>query len=82
MPESWEAYQELAIHFEHRAKDLRRPAKVVRQALAGLRRANRLGTIAAAAYRRQHKVFQHRLDRLERKAGRAAPLALETESRS
>jgi uncharacterized protein len=79
--EGWEAYQQLAIYYEHRANDPRRAASFVKRALADLRRANRLGTISAAAYRKHRTGFEHRMARLERKAGRSLLETLEPESR-
>jgi len=80
--EGLEAYRELAIYYEHRAHDPYRAASIAKKALAALRRANRLGTIAAAAYQKQRKAFEHRLGRLERKAGRTLLDSLEAESPS
>lgn len=79
--EGWEAYQQLAVHYEHRANDPRRAASFVKKALIELRRANRLGTISPAAYRKHRTGFEHRMARLERKAGRSLLEALEPESR-
>lgn len=79
--EGWEAYQELAIYYEHRANDPCRAASFVKRALADLRRANRLGTISAAAYRKHRTGFEHRMARLERKAGRSLLETLDPESR-
>ena len=67
--EGYEAYEQLAIYYEHEAREPRRALAIVREALAQLRRANQLGTIAAATYRRAKARFEHRLARLERKAG-------------
>lgn len=79
--EGLEAYEQLAIYYEHHAREPHRAAGVARKALAELRRANRLGTMAAAAYRQCRERFEHRLARLERKAGRTLLDALEVESR-
>jgi uncharacterized protein len=79
--EGWEAYRELAVYFEHRAKDTHRAASISRKALATLRRANRLGTISPSLYCRHRCAFEHRLARLERKAGRTLLDTLEAESR-
>lgn len=79
--EGLEAYEQLAIYFEHHAREPHRAAALARKALAELRRANRLGTIAAVAYRQSRARFEHRLARLERKAGRTLLDALEVESR-
>jgi uncharacterized protein YprB with RNaseH-like and TPR domain len=78
--EGFEAYEQLAIHYEHRAGELHRAAAIARKALAELRRANRLGTIAAVLYRQSLARFEHRLARLERKAGRTLIDAIESES--
>jgi tetratricopeptide (TPR) repeat protein len=67
--EGYVAYEQLAIHFEHRARDPRQALGIVREALAQLRRANQVGMIAPSAYRRTKAQFEHRLGRLERKAG-------------
>jgi len=55
---------------EHEAREPRRALAIARDALAELRRANQVGTIAAATYRRTKARFEHRLARLERKAVR------------
>ena len=68
--EGYEAYEQLAIHYEHQAREPRQALAIAREALTQLRRANQVGTIAAAAYRRIKARFEHRLVRLERKAGR------------
>ena len=68
--EGFEAYEQLAIYYEHGTREPHRAAAMARKALAELRRANRLGTIAAIVYRQARARFEHRLARLERKAGR------------
>ena len=68
--EGIEAYEQLAIYYEHRARDLQRAADLTRQARAQLRRSQRLGTIAARAYRQDVARFEHRMARLERKTRR------------
>jgi hypothetical protein len=80
-PEGLEAYEQLAIYLEHRAREPHRAATIVRKALADLRKADRLGTIAPAAYRTNRARFERRLARLERKAGRLLLEAMEAESR-
>jgi uncharacterized protein len=79
--EGFEAYEQLAIYFEHHARELHRAAAIMRKALAELQSANRLGTIAAAAYRMSRTRFEHRLARLDRKAGRGLLDAPESESK-
>ncbi len=63
-----DAYEELAIYYEHRAPDPHRAAALVRQALAELRHANRLGTLAKSVCDRYRQKFEKRLTRLDRKA--------------
>jgi uncharacterized protein len=79
--EGLEAYEQLAIYFEHHAREPHQAARVARSALAELRRAHRQGTIAAALHRRCRERFEHRLARLERKAARSLLDAMESESR-
>lgn len=67
--EGYEAYEQLAIYFEHRTREPRMALEFVREAIAQLHRANQEGMIAAAAYRRTKAQFEHRLARLDRKAG-------------
>lgn len=65
--EGLEAYEQLAILYERRARDCQKAAAVTRQALASLRAANLLGAIQPALYRRYKDNFQRRLARLEYK---------------
>jgi hypothetical protein len=62
--------QHLAIYYEHEAREPGRALAPAREALAQLYRANQAGTIAATEYRRTKERFEHRILRLERKAGR------------
>lgn len=78
--EGFEAYEQLAIYYEHHTREPHRAAVVARKALAELRRANRVGTMATAAHRQCRERFEHRLARLERKAGRSLLDAMEAES--
>ncbi|MBZ5503469.1 MAG: ribonuclease H-like domain-containing protein [Acidobacteriia bacterium] len=71
--EGFEAYEQLAIFHERRARDPHRAASLARQALAELRQAHRLGIIAPGAYRQRLAQFQRRLARLERKASPLLP---------
>jgi len=69
--EGYEAYEHLAIYYEHEAREPGRALALAREALAQLRSANQAGTIAATEYRRTKARFEHRIVRLERKtAGR------------
>jgi uncharacterized protein len=69
--EGLEAYEQLAIYYEHRAREPHRAAELARKALLDLLNANRLGTVSPAAYRERRLRFEQRLSRLERKAGRS-----------
>jgi len=69
--EGLEAYEQLAIYYERRSREPHRAAMLVRDALAELRRANRLGALAPGICRRYRQRFETRLARLERKAPRA-----------
>ena len=71
---SLEAYEQLMIHHEHTTRDLDRAADLARKALAELRKASQLGTIAPHACRRGRERFEQRLARLERKASKSSPL--------
>jgi uncharacterized protein YprB with RNaseH-like and TPR domain len=70
--EGLEAYEQLAMYYEHRAREPHRAAALAKKALVELRNASRLGTIAAGAYRERAIRFERRLARLERKS--AGPL--------
>jgi len=80
--EGFEAYEQLAIHYERRTREPHRAAALARKAIAELRRADRLGTIAPHAYRAGRARFEKRLVRLERKAGNTLLDSLEAESRT
>jgi uncharacterized protein YprB with RNaseH-like and TPR domain len=67
-PDELEAYEELAIFFEHRAREPQRAATLTREALAALREAQSRGRIPPARSRRLRERLEHRLARLERKA--------------
>jgi hypothetical protein len=76
--EGIEAYEQLAIYYEHHAREPNRAAALAHKALVELRNANRLGLIASGAYCQSRARFEQRLARLERKAGRALLDAIET----
>jgi uncharacterized protein len=64
----YEAYEQLAIYYEHKARDPLQAREVVRQAIHELRRANQAGDIAPGAYREIKARFDRRMERLERKS--------------
>jgi uncharacterized protein len=66
----YEAYEQLAIYYEHEARDREQARQTVRQALNELRRANQVGDITPGAYREIKARFDHRMERLERKSRR------------
>ena len=68
--EGFEAYEQLAIYYEHRTREPHLAASLAHKALSELRNANRLGTIASVVYRQRRARFERRLARLERKTGR------------
>jgi hypothetical protein len=63
------AYEQLAIHFEHRTRELGRAVALTREALVQLREGLQAGTIATQRYHRWHGRFRHRLARLQKKLG-------------
>jgi hypothetical protein len=64
----YEAYEHLAIYYEHKARDPEQARQIVRQALNELRRAFQLGDITPGAYREFKARFDRRMERLERKS--------------
>lgn len=66
----YEAYEQLAIYCEHKARDPEQALQIVRQALDELRRAIQVGDIAPGPYREIKVRFDNRLRRLERKSKR------------
>ena len=77
--EGMEAYEQLAIYYEHRVREPKQAAAIVRKALAELRRSSRLGMMGAGAYRRVRERFEHRLARLERSLGKTLLDAMEAD---
>lgn len=69
--EGYEAYEQLAMHYEHQDRDLPKAVAITREALAQLRRAHQLRLITPAVYHACKASFDHRLARLERKSGPA-----------
>src|SRR5262249_6351883 len=79
--EGLEAYEQLAIHYEHRTREPGRAAELARKALAELRRSRPLSTLAPAAHRTWRSRFERRLSRLERQASRTLLAATAAESK-
>jgi len=66
----YEAYEQLAIHYEHTVRDPEQARQIVQQALDQLRDAIQVGDITPGAYREIKTKFDRRMERLERKSGR------------
>jgi uncharacterized protein len=66
--EGLEAYEQLAIHYEHRLREPRRALALAREALAELDRARYLAAIAPSTHKAWCLRFKQRLARLEAKA--------------
>ncbi len=67
--EGMEAYEQLAIYYEHHAGNVRAALAVTHEALIRLQSAHQSGRITPQQYRRFHADFRHRLSRLTRKSG-------------
>jgi uncharacterized protein YprB with RNaseH-like and TPR domain len=63
----YDAYEQLAIYYEHKAREPERALEVVRRATNELRNALQTGEIAPGAYREIRARFDRRMVRLERK---------------
>jgi hypothetical protein len=63
--ESYRAFEQLAIHYEHRASSHQRAAALSREAIARLQEAFHAGRLPLNKYQQWHARFQHRLSRLE-----------------
>jgi len=64
----YEAYEQLAIYYEHKARDPEQAQQIVRQALNELRSAFQVGDLTPGAYREFRARFDRRMERLERKS--------------
>ena len=62
-----EAYEQLAIYYEHRAREPNRAAEVTREALEVLQKALRQGRLGAEQHVKWQVRLTHRLARLSRK---------------
>ena len=66
----YEAYEQLAIYYESKAREFEKARQVVEQALDQLDRAMQTGDIALSAYHEIKAKFDYRRQRLERKCKR------------
>lgn len=67
--EGYDAYEQLAMYYEHKACDLKSAMSTTREALTQLRRARQLGLIGPGLYESAKAKFEHRAARLEHKLG-------------
>jgi uncharacterized protein len=68
--QGYQAYEQLAIYYEHHVHDLEKAQDVVRQALDELHRAIQIGAITPGAYHDLRGRFDRRMARLKRKISR------------
>ena len=68
--QGYEAYEQLAIYYERKARNPEQARQVVQQALDELRSAIQVGNIAPGPYREIKARFDRRMERLERKSKR------------
>jgi hypothetical protein len=66
----YEAYEQLAIYYEHKARDPEQAQQIVRLAINELCRAFQVGDITPGAYREFKARFDRRMERLDRKSRR------------
>ncbi len=71
--EGYEAYEQLAIYYEHEARNAHLALAITRSALAQLRCARQSAMINASQYRASKLEFEHRRLRLERKTQAMPP---------
>jgi uncharacterized protein YprB with RNaseH-like and TPR domain len=64
-----EAYEQLAMYYEHQAREPERAASLTREALTALGEALQAGTLTPASHRKLRSRLEHRLERLARRAG-------------
>jgi uncharacterized protein len=66
-PDGLEAYEQLAIFYEHSEREFQRAASLTREALVKLLEAFHSGHISAMRYQHWYARLHHRLDRLSRR---------------
>jgi len=67
----YEAYEQLAIYYEHKVRNPDQARQIMQQGLNELRRAIQAGDIAPGPYRGIKAKFDYRMERLERKSKRS-----------
>jgi uncharacterized protein len=78
----YEAYEQLAIYYERKARDPEQAREIVKQALDELRRAIQVGDIAPGPYSEIKARFDHRMERLGRKSQRPLLDSLATQTQA
>src|SRR3989441_41039 len=76
----YDAYEQLAMYYEHEARETERAQRIVQQALDELSRAVQVGDIAPGPYREIKARFDRRMERLNRKHSRPLLAALMTQA--
>src|SRR5207245_5914963 len=66
----YDAYEQLAMYYEHKAREPEQARQIVQQALDELSHAIQVGDIAPGPYREIKARFDRRMERLKRKNGR------------
>jgi uncharacterized protein len=78
----YEAYEQLAIYYERKARDPEQALEIVKQALDELWRAIQVGDIAPGPYREIKARFDHRMERLGRMSQRPLLDSLATQTQA
>ncbi len=78
----YDAYEQLAMYYEHEAHEPERARRIVQQALDELSRAIQVGDIAPGPYREIKARFDRRMERLNRKNGSPLLAALMTQAQA
>src|SRR5438132_2889020 len=78
----YNAYEQLAMYYEHKAREPEQARQIVQQALDELSHAIQVGDIAPGPYREIKARFDRRMERLKRKNGRPLLAALMTQAQA
>src|SRR5436853_5095201 len=78
----YDAYEQLAMYYEHKTREREQARQIVQQALAQLSRAIQVGDIAPGPYREIKARFDRRMERLNRKNGRPLLAVLMTQAQA
>ena len=78
----YDAYEQLAMYYEHKARDPEQARQIVQQALDELSHAIQVGDIAPGPYCEIKARFDRRMERLNRKNGKPLLAALMTQAQA